>query len=132
MTAGRTDLSVIDVLAVTPGHRCVLIVNCWFIDPGLSTPEVRARVKELDLEPEVSGDSATQDRRVAKHEWAATHLNAVLKQGCNMRRRGRWRLVDVIVTNVKHPIDFHMGYDSSCWSLAELEEATIAEFGEDF
>lgn len=119
------NLGDIDVLAVVPSARVVLIVECKDLALARTPAEIQNQLKAL-VESS-SGKPSTVDQHSARAKWVKNNLEEVLLQCFGIKKKGNWRVKPVLVSDSELYAPYISSIPFPAWSVASLQRMTIKE-----
>ncbi len=126
--AAANDPGAIDVLGVLTHERIVLVADC--VHFGIGLPDRVQEIRENQLQATDTGGKTVLYRHEDRVLWVRQHLDDILQQGFGIRRKRRWRVLGLLISDVDPAYllseDIDMPFPE--WSVLELQQMTRREF----
>jgi len=97
IVADGRDLGDVDVLAVIPGKRVLLLIECKDLALARTPAEIQHQLEELVHGS--SDKSSAIEKHLARTQWVKTNLDEVLMKCFNIQRRRAWRVEPILVSD---------------------------------
>jgi len=121
------DLGDIDVLGVIPSARVIVAIECKDIALARTPAEVQHQLAGLVVGS--SGNPATVQQHLTRVKWVEDNLDEVLLRCFGIKRKGKWRVKPILVSDSElyAPYIAHMPFPA--WSVETLSRMTPHEMG---
>ena len=123
--AGGKNLGDIDVLAAVPSARVVLVVECKDLALARTPAEIKNQLESL-VEGSL-GKPSTVQQHSARAKWIESNLEEVLMHCFGIKKKGKWRVKPVLVSDSELYAPYISKIPFPAWSVATLQRMTIKE-----
>ena len=128
IVADGQDLGDVDVLAVIPGKRVLLLIECKDLALARTPAEIQHQLEELVHGS--SDESSKIEKHLARTQWVKNNLDEVLMKCFSIQRKGTWKVEPILVSDSELHAPHIVRIPFPVLSIERLNGMSVGEFAQ--